>query len=78
MTLLDAVRRARTVPRVGDHEFVLASDGLMHLAIITLVDLNPHDPRIAWGIKCGIMVSECDLGALEIAPQLSCLKCSTW
>ncbi len=77
MTLEEAAKRARSVPKKGDFEFVRqmnGGDGLAHLFIVVDVQMRDNAHHISYMCRCGA-IQETSLDKLEVADQVTCLPC---
>ena len=83
MTLDEVIARSKTQPKTGDHEVVMGPDGLGHLVVIVSTtvygerDGDWKPPKFAFMARCDALQG-CDVGALEIAPDITCLQCLQW
>ena len=77
MTLEEALKRAKSIPAVGDFEFCrrIGGDGMFHMFIVASVAGNP--PNVTYMTRCG-NVPVGGLADFEVArsdESCNCLPC---
>jgi hypothetical protein len=84
MTLDEVIARSKTPPKKGDHEVVMGPDGLGHLVVLVNVKVYDENgggwkpPSFSFMGRCEALNSNGDVGALEIAPTITCMQCMQW
>ena len=78
MTLGDVLARARTPPKIGDHEVVKGPDGLGHMVVITHNENKDYRTPLEFMCVCSALKGTGALEGLEVAPTITCMECMQW
>lgn len=80
MTLADALKRAKSVPKVGDYEFCrkIGGDGMFHMFMV--VHVGDDEGEVTYMVRCGDVPRQemGDLAKFEVAradESCTCLPC---
>jgi len=78
MTLGEVLARARTVPKIGDHEIVIGPDGLGHMVVVTHDENKDYRVPLEFMGVCPALRGTKRLEDLEVSPSITCLACMSW
>ena len=77
VTLREVLARARTPPKLGDHEIVMGPEGLAHLVVVTHAENKDYRANLTFMCRCNTLRPG-PVEDLEVAPTITCMECMQW